>query len=351
LGDVTGVSSIIHGFTAEGLSPFERGFSIGEGIGTIASFFLARKIDAKITGKLPPRIANPGGSTPPLGPKALRGGGSDKLADIIPISRGKIIRAGRARGGGNAPVSYGRGGQAATALAEAPKIIPETIPEVIPEPTPAPIPETAGKLGKTKTSRVAPEIGAGTAAGLKARPGTKKDKKPGKLYNWRTMNYQDRIGGLTYTKTLPGVDYTPNGHHVWPKTLGGIASQTLMTVIRTIHADEMHYGNDIVGSPVVQLAGSMYEFLQNALNSSPTYGPNGLDVLQGRDLTHPGGANSGNDLLIKAMKQGTATAKNLAGFVRRTLTVYYSLFQPYTEPTIPYTSYRRGLDDAFNEFA
>lgn len=48
LGDVTGISDIYYGFTAEGESPFWRGFFIGKGLATVATFIFGRRINARV---------------------------------------------------------------------------------------------------------------------------------------------------------------------------------------------------------------------------------------------------------------------------------------------------------------
>jgi hypothetical protein len=57
--DLTGLTAIHRGVTQEGLSPFERGLAIGEGVGTLASFFLARGMNRRISNKLPRSLTNP----------------------------------------------------------------------------------------------------------------------------------------------------------------------------------------------------------------------------------------------------------------------------------------------------
>jgi len=170
------------------------------------------------------------------------------------------------------------------------------------------------------------------------------------LYKWQTPYlYQGRNGRLTYGGgTRSGVSYQPQGHHSWPMTLGGDPSQTLITIIDSIHNEEIHYGRSPVGSPVIAVAGSIYHYLTNYLNNSPTFGPNGIDVLQGRRLTHPGGQTSGNPLLIARMQQGDTTARRLASAVRNAMTTYYGLFQAGSHPPVPYSSYRQGLDYSYD---
>ncbi|WP_204150209.1 DUF4157 domain-containing protein [Leptolyngbya sp. CCY15150] len=57
--DLTGLTAIHRGVTQEGLSPFQRGLAVGEGVGTLASFFLARGMNKRISNRLPKSIANP----------------------------------------------------------------------------------------------------------------------------------------------------------------------------------------------------------------------------------------------------------------------------------------------------
>ena len=57
--DLTGLTAIHRGVTQEGLSPFQRGLAIGEGVGTLASFFLARGMNRRISNWLPRSITNP----------------------------------------------------------------------------------------------------------------------------------------------------------------------------------------------------------------------------------------------------------------------------------------------------
>ena len=45
LGDVTGISDIVRGFSEPGLSPFERGFFIGRGVATVATFIFGNRIN------------------------------------------------------------------------------------------------------------------------------------------------------------------------------------------------------------------------------------------------------------------------------------------------------------------
>ncbi len=57
--DVTGITDIKRSFTEKGLSPFERGFAFGKGIATVGTFFLGRRLNAKINSRLPKSITNP----------------------------------------------------------------------------------------------------------------------------------------------------------------------------------------------------------------------------------------------------------------------------------------------------
>jgi hypothetical protein len=186
------------------------------------------------------------------------------------------------------------------------------------------------------------------------QPGEEQDqeekKKKKKIYQWQTpFEYQGRDGQVNYIgPTIPGVVYIPNGHHVWPEVLGGDPDQTLMTIITTIHNEEMHYGRSPVGSPVITLYGSIYTYVASYLNNSQTFGPNGSNVLQGRRLTHTGGTGSANQLLITAMSAGTGQAARLAGAVRQAMTQYYGFFRALSDPEIPFRAYRDGLDDTYD---
>jgi hypothetical protein len=48
--DLTGITALRRGFTEPGLTPFERGWQIGEGAATLATFFLGRRINKGVDG-------------------------------------------------------------------------------------------------------------------------------------------------------------------------------------------------------------------------------------------------------------------------------------------------------------
>ena len=60
--DLTGITDIRRAFSEPGLTPFERGFAFGRGVGIIGSFFLTRGLGRRITARFNakfPRLANP----------------------------------------------------------------------------------------------------------------------------------------------------------------------------------------------------------------------------------------------------------------------------------------------------
>jgi hypothetical protein len=57
--DITGITTIYQGLTGEGLSAFERGYMIGQGIATLATFFVGRRLNKNISSRLPRSITNP----------------------------------------------------------------------------------------------------------------------------------------------------------------------------------------------------------------------------------------------------------------------------------------------------
>jgi hypothetical protein len=122
-----------------------------------------------------------------------------------------------------------------------------------------------------------------------------------------------------------------------------------MTIIVSIHQEEMHFGRSPVGSPVIAANGSIYNYVTNKVNNDRTFGTSGQNVLQGRSLTHPGGTGSGNELLIPAMKAGTSNARRLTGVVRQGMTEYYGFFKAFSKPEVPYNAFRQGLDDSYND--
>lgn len=227
---------------------------------------------------------------------------------------------------------------------------PRFPPHLQPVPDPVPAPVTPPVPGTPTVPGLTPGTGIGIGTGTDVAHPDRDDTDGDVLYQWQTpYMYQSRNGRINYTgATRPGVSYVANGHHPWPKTLGGPELQTLITIIVTIHQEEIHYGRSPVNSPVVAAMGSIYNYLTIVINASPDFGIGGINVLQGRRLTHPGGPGSGNELLITRMTAGDTTAYELASFVRDSLTAYYGAFSAYSSPVIPYTAYRQGLDDSFN---
>ncbi len=178
-------------------------------------------------------------------------------------------------------------------------------------------------------------------------------KEDDSLYKWEPkIKYKHnptRPGKFNYGgKTRPGVNYSPQAHHSWPKVLGGDPNQRLVTIIETIHQSEIHRGFSPVGSPVIAVIGSIYAFLTKYINSSATFGPGGSNVLQGRPLNHTGSSGSSNQLLIDAMKRGTSTSTRLKGTVRQGMTNYYEAFEAASNPIMPKHQYKDGLDDSYN---
>lgn len=277
------------------------------------------------------------------------GGGSSGGQSWTP----RVIQGGKGTGGGTGPVAQGGvGGQYPVVGNNPLKVQPVPVIEpptpnfkIVPKPAPAPV--KAPAIPANTGPVVGGVTGAQTAKKLKEKQ-EEADKK--KIYQWQTpFEYQGRNGQVNYSgPTIPGVIYIPNGHHVWPEVLGGDPAQTLMTVITTIHNEEIHYGRSPVNSPVIALYGSIYNYVTNYLNNSQTFGPNGSNVLQGRRLTHTGGTGSANQLLITAMSAGTAQAARLAAAVRQAMTQYYGFFRALSNPQIPYTAYRQGLDDSYD---
>ena len=322
-----------------------------------------------------------GGATPDPNPN---GGGSSGNGNSGSGSTGgngssgnppqlRVIQGGGGSGGstGAGGTSGGGGGTRGNlALADPvpfPEIDPRIDPAIVPNPDPryppylqpvptpvAPPAPTAGTTPATgATTGTTPGTGIGTGIGVAIAQQQGKGKKPGGnlLYQWQTPYvYQSRNGRINYTGARrSGVRYRPEGHHPWPKTLGGLDSQTLITIIVTIHQEEIHFGRSPVNSPVVAAIGSIYNYLTIAINAHPDFGIAGANVLQGRRLTHPGGPGSGNELMIQAMGAGTPNAVRLAAFVRDSLTAYYGIFSAYSSPVIPYTAYRQGLDESYND--
>ncbi len=367
IGDVTGISSVYHGLTDEGLSAFDRGFKIGEGIGTIGSFFLGRKIDAAVSKGLPPGLANPGRVVNPF--EGETGGGGGKGGgdwNVTPIEKAYEYRAARAAKSSQSP-----GGTRASAANDAPytasdayKLDPAVDPVVEPQPAPQPVPEpgtgtnpaTEPYAGSTKVGVGGASASSGVRESIKSK--TKKKEKDEEeedqksIYKFENnVVYDGRKGNFTYSKTHKGASYRKEGHHAWPKVLGGPADQPLVNMIYSIHQSEIHYGWSPAGSPFPAIYGTIYSFLDTQINSSPVYGDGkgGMNVLQGRRLTHTGGKNSGNQLLIDAMEAGTATAKRLARFVWSLLSTYYGEFAQYSDPAMPVSFYEKGLDKSFND--
>lgn len=60
---ITGIQSIANAFTQPGLSPFERGFAFGQGVGTLATFFIGRGMGRSINARFVRigRLPNPSG--------------------------------------------------------------------------------------------------------------------------------------------------------------------------------------------------------------------------------------------------------------------------------------------------
>jgi hypothetical protein len=230
--------------------------------------------------------------------------------------------------------------------------VPDPVPTPVPEPVPAVTPDPVAPpvAGTTPQGSTIPGTGLGGALGVdlghKKNRKDKNDKKDKKVYQWAQNS---NLGNyyLTYaTGTKGNIRWVQHDHHVWPKVLGGPEQQTFLTVIDSIHTSEMHYGWSPANSPVPAKLGSIYEFLTNVINSHPEFGPDDKDILQGEPLQHPGGP--GNDFLVDRMKVGDRLSRRLKNFVRDAMTAFYGVYSFYSSPVMPYSAYRKGLDESYN---
>lgn len=228
--------------------------------------------------------------------------------------------------------------------------VPDPVPTPVVDPVPAvtPDPVTPPVAGTTPKGGLTPGTGLGVGLGTDlAHKKRKKDQDDNQqLYTWDTRNvYQGRRGRISYSgKKRDFVDYRPEGHHAWPKVLGGPEDVTKITIIETIHQDEIHYGNSLQGSWIIATHGHIYNYLTRLIKASPIFGDTGARVLQNKRLSHSGGV--GNDLLIDRMKTGTTFAYQLAEFVRDAMATYYGMFSASSNPVIPSSSYTIGLNEA-----
>lgn len=230
--------------------------------------------------------------------------------------------------------------------------VPDPVPTPVPDPVPAvtPDPVTPPVAGTTPKGSTIPGTGLGGALGVDL--GHKKNRKDQKddqkkyVYQWA----QNSNLGNYYLTYVPGkkgnIRWVQHDHHVWPKVLGGPEQQTFLTVIDSIHTSEMHYGWSPVNSPVPATLGSIYEFLTGALNAHPEFGKAKKNILQDEPLQHPGGP--GNDFLVDRMKVGDALSRRLKTFVMETMSAFYAVYSLYSSPIMPYSAYRKGLEESYN---
>jgi hypothetical protein len=91
-GEMFGLTQVAEGFTEEGLTPFERGWKIGEGVATLASWFLGGKISGRIDAAIPTIRWVPNWVRNPVRGSAIRwiegrfgGGGAAEVPRFEPL--------------------------------------------------------------------------------------------------------------------------------------------------------------------------------------------------------------------------------------------------------------------------
>ncbi|HYO65815.1 MAG TPA: hypothetical protein VEU33_07010 [Archangium sp.] len=160
LGSIVGITQIVEGVTQEGLSPFERGFRIGTGVGTLLTFFLGNCFGRYVDTLFPRFIPR---FTPRVGPGT--GGGAAPPppggAKVIPMK--PRVQA-PATGGGAPSARLGRPQGTGThgpapELAPMPKVVPEPLP--VPQRPPAPVKPLPGIVEVPPLSPLVPPLAGG----------------------------------------------------------------------------------------------------------------------------------------------------------------------------------------------
>jgi hypothetical protein len=106
----------------------------------------------------------------------------------------------------------------------------------------------------------------------------------------------------------------PDGHHVWPKFMGGPHVQALLAVRSPLHLGVLHP--------------ALVPFLQ----------------ARGHDIT---GRTTDNGAFIQRLRDDAAFRRRVA----RDLRAFYRLVNTVTSPPMPAAAYERGIDHTLSHLA
>jgi hypothetical protein len=173
------------------------------------------------------------------------------------------------------------------------------------------------------------EAGVATQMGTQtATETTEENDKPKKRYKWWASHRR-----LIYAQNSMNNGFGSQGHHVWPKNVGGPhLGQQLLDVANPIHQREMHG----IQGPYQNI----HTYLTNAIKGNTSF----ASVLGNDVITHQ--TKVGNRKLIAAMKAGTPQATLLKTFVKNSLIAYYDQYRADSSPVVPRSSYSTGINEA-----